>query len=467
MSYLAHDLAHIGAAAPLNLWAHFGASTANLMLALPNVPKEIQAYLRQTKGAMTLLERATREYKKPEFGIKEVRLGDQKIAVEEENVWSDTFCDLKHFKRDCARKDPKVLLFAPMSGHYATLLRGTVEALLPAHDVYITDWKNPRDIPYSKGTFGLNDYVDYARRMIDHLGADTHIIAVCQPTVPVLAALSLMAKDTRPDHMPLSVTLMGGPIHPSASHTAVTKFAKTKDLSWFQNNMVGQVSFFHEGVGRSVYPGFLQLFSFMGMNPDNHWQKHVDLFNDLCRGDEAAAIKTQVFYDEYNAVMDLTADFYLETVEMVFQKEALPNGTWFIDGVHVDPSHIQGMAMMTVEGALDDISAPGQTIAAHALCSGIAPDLKFNHIQSGAGHYGIFNGRKWREEIAPRMAGFMRLAAAGRGIHYSNGLPEGTLKTPTPWDMSRLSDYCTLSGASNSRNPSVIPASHLGAAAPA
>ncbi|MDE1152644.1 MAG: polyhydroxyalkanoate depolymerase [Micavibrio sp.] len=362
-------------------------------------------------------ERFTKEYVKPDFNITHTDIGGKKVDVTEEVVIDNAFASLLHFKRDTKRNDPKLLIVAPMSGHFATLLRDTVKQMLPSHDVYITDWKDAREVPLSKGDFGLDDYISYVKEFITKIGTDTHVVAVCQPTVPTMAAVSRLAQE-KSDCQPLSMTLMGGPVDTSAAPSDVTKLARTKPLSWFEENLIGKVPSTYAGAGRLVYPGFVQLFSFIAMHPDKHTDAHVEMFESLVKGDREKADKRKAFYDEYLAVCDLPAKFYLETVENVFIDQKLAKGTLTHEGEAVDPGAIRRTALFTIEGENDDISTPGQTTVAHRLCSGLAATQKYHHLQPGTGHYGIFNGRSWREEIAPRVTGFIRSTAAKAGVHY-------------------------------------------------
>lgn len=358
-------------------------------------------------------ERATRRFGRPDFGLSHTRINGKKVDIIEENMVENPFCNLLHFKRKTKRNDPKVLLVAPMSGHFATLLRGTVEALLPHHDVYITDWKDSRHVPLSEGAFSFDDYVTYLREYITHLGPDVHMIAVCQPAVPVLAAVSLMASDNDPNQ-PLSMTLMGGPIDTRVSKTEVTELAETKPLSWFENTVIQTVPAFYAGASRKVYPGFLQLSGFMSMNLDAHVGSHLQFYEHLIKGDGESSEKHRKFYNEYLAVMDIPAEFYLQTVEEVFQKHSLPRGhmKWRepLTGKQVDvrPKDITHTALLTVEGELDDISARGQTTAAHELCYNLPQRKQFHHFQLNCGHYGIFNGTRYRTEVMPRIRNFIR-----------------------------------------------------------
>jgi len=354
-----------------------------------------------------LIERTTRRWGKPEFGLPTTRINGREVAVTEVPVMTKPFCTLLNFQRATPHDDPKVLLVAPLSGHYATLLRGTVQALMQHHDVYITDWHDAKMVPLARGRFDYEDYVEYVMEFIRFLGPNTHVMAVCQPAVPVLAAVSLMAQMDDPCQ-PATMTLMGGPIDTTAAPTVVTQLAETRDITWFERNVITTVPVYYPGGMRSVYPGFIQLTGFMSMNLDRHVGEHVKLFRHLVRGDGESAEAHRKFYDEYLSVLDLTAEFYLQTVQQVFQEHALPRGTMKVRGMTVDPSAIEKTALMTVEGELDDISAPGQTIAAHRLCRNIPESKKLNHMQKSVGHYGIFNGRKWRDEIEPRVRAFIR-----------------------------------------------------------
>lgn len=367
-------------------------------------------YGRSVQAACELFERTTRRYGKPAFGLPTTLVGGTRVAVTEEVVWEKPFCRLVHFKRDLpppSRPQPKVLLVAPMSGHYATLLRGTVAELIQRHEVYITDWSDARMVPLSAGRFDLDDYIDYVIEMIHALGEDTHVIAVCQPSVPVLAAVALM--EEREDPLsPRSMVLMGGPIDTRVSPTAVNKLASEKDIEWFERNVIMPVPFPHPGFMRQVYPGFLQLSGFMSMNLDRHVTAHREFYQHLVKGDGDSAEKHRDFYDEYLAVMDLTAEFYLQTVDTVFCRHALPLGDMRHRGHRIDPSQIRRVALLTVEGELDDITGAGQTQAAHGLCSNIPDDRRADYVQPKVGHYGVFNGSRFRAEIAPRITDFIR-----------------------------------------------------------
>ena len=402
------------------------ADATRIMLQNPVNPLAHTLWGKSVAAGCEMFERVTRRYGKPAWRIADAVIDGETVPVTPEVAWKRPFCNLVHFQRltPQERDDPRVLIVAPMSGHYATLLRGTVEAFLPGHDVYITDWIDARDVPLSDGPFDLDDYIDYVIAMLHHLGAGTHVIAVCQPSVPVLAAVALM--EARGDRLsPASMTLMGGPIDPRNSPTAVNKLAQSKGIDWFRNNVITRVPFPNVGTMREVYPGFLQITGFMTMNLDRHIGAHRDMFMHLVRGDGDSASKHREFYDEYLAVMDLAAEFYLQTVESVFIRHALPKGEMMHRGERVDPSKIRNTALLTVEGENDDISGLGQTQAAHALCSGIPAARKSHHLQLQVGHYGVFNGSRFRAEIAPRIAAFIRehggLGADGAVLRLNGG----------------------------------------------
>ncbi|MEF3132420.1 polyhydroxyalkanoate depolymerase [Rhizobium sp. 268] len=364
---------------------------------------------RTMAASLEMFERTTRRYGKPEFGLNQTTIGDRMVSVREEIVWSRPFCNLLHFARNvpAARgNDPRILIVAPMSGHYATLLRGTVEALLPSADVYITDWIDARMVPMTEGTFDFDDYVDYVIEMLHFLGHDTHVIAVCQPSVPVLAAAAVMEEANDP-LSPASMTLMGGPIDTRINPTAVNKLAQERSLQWFSDNVIMNVPWPQPGFMRPVYPGFLQLSGFMSMNLDRHLVAHKEFFMHLVKNDGEPE-KHRDFYDEYLAVMDLTAEFYLQTVEEVFIKHSLPKGELMHRGKRVDPAAIRKVALLTVEGENDDISGVGQTKAAQTICVNIPEDMRMHYLQPDVGHYGVFNGSRFRREIAPRILDFVR-----------------------------------------------------------
>ncbi|KQO73914.1 polyhydroxyalkanoate depolymerase [Rhizobium sp. Leaf262] len=376
----------------------------------PMNPLSNTAFGRSLDAGFEVFERLTRRYGKPEFGLAETTIDGQAVVVHEEIVWSQPFCNLIHFQRDLPlghEGGSKVLLVAPMSGHYATLLRGTVEALLPSADIYITDWLDARTVALSDGRFDLDDYIDYLIDMLHHIGEGVHVVAVCQPSVPVLAAVSLMEADNDPC-APASMTLMGGPIDTRINPTAVNEMAKGKPIEWFRDNVIMHVPWPQPGFGRSVYPGFLQLTGFMSMNLDKHMTAHKDFYMNLVKNDGDSTETHREFYDEYLAVMDLTAEFYLQTVETVFIEHALPKGTMLHRGRVVDPSSVRRTALFTVEGENDDISGVGQTKAAHDLCLNLPAEKREHYMQPDVGHYGVFNGSRFRRDIVPRMRDFMR-----------------------------------------------------------
>jgi poly(3-hydroxybutyrate) depolymerase len=382
-------------------------------------------------AAAELFERTTRRYSKPEWHIDSTLVGGERVPVTIRTVWERPFCKLLHFERHLdhapKRPQPRLLIVAPMSGHYATLLRGTVEAFLPNHEVYITDWADARMVPLTEGPFDLDDYIDYVISMFHWLGIGAHAIAVCQPSVPVLAAVARMEAENDP-YVPFSMTLMGGPIDTRKNPTAVNKLAEKRGMNWFRTHVISKVPFPHPGFMREVYPGFLQLGGFIGMNFDRHMEAHRELFNDLVEGDGDSAKKHQEFYDEYLAVMDLTAEFYLQTVEKVFVRHDLPNGTFKHRDKPVDPSLIKRTALLTIEGENDDISGLGQTKATHDLCPNIPADKKVHYVQPKVGHYGVFNGSRFRAEIAPRIADFV----LSNNVSYADGSSASPRAKPRP-----------------------------------
>jgi poly(3-hydroxybutyrate) depolymerase len=404
------------------------ADATKLFFKNPANPFAHTTYGKSIAAAAELFERSTRRYRRPEWDISSALIGGERVPVRVMPVWERPFCKLLHFERAIAnpprRPQPKLLIVAPMSGHYSTLLRGTVETFLPNHEVYITDWADARMVPVAEGRFDLDDYIDYVISMLHTLGGDTHVLAVCQPSVPVLAAVALMEADNDP-YAPSSMVLMGGPIDTRINPNGVNKLAETRGLEWFRTHVITKVPFPHPGFMRDVYPGFLQLSGFMSMNLDRHVEAHRNLFTHLVKGDGDSAQKHREFYDEYLAVMDLAAEFYLQTVDTVFIRHALPKGEMTHRGRAIDPSRIKRTALLTVEGEHDDISGVGQTQAAHALCPNIPADRKEHYLQPGVGHYGVFNGSRFRAEIAPRIADFVlsnnkaggrsaRKAASGR-----------------------------------------------------
>jgi poly(3-hydroxybutyrate) depolymerase len=391
-------------------------------------------------AACELFERSTRRYGKPEWDIASTLIGAERVPVHISTVWERPFCRLQHFERmfeqQPRRPQPKLLVVAPMSGHYATLLRGTVEGFLPNHDVYITEWTDARVVPLAEGRFDLDDYIDYLISMLHFLGGDVHVIAVCQPSVPVLAAVARMEADGDP-HVPHSMVLMGGPIDTRINPTEVNLLAGRRGIDWFRHNVITKVPFPNPGFMRDVYPGFLQLYGFMTMNLDRHMQAHRNLYLNLIKGDGDSAQKHREFYDEYLAVMDLCAEFYLQTCETVFIRHALPLGEMTHRGVPIDPSKIKRVALMTVEGENDDISGVGQTEAAHSLCTSIPADRKYHWLQPEVGHYGVFNGSRFRAEIAPRISDFV----------LSNNADSSSKKT-----SARASNVVALNGNALAHN---------------
>lgn len=367
----------------------------------------------RVSAGLDLMHRLAKEYEKPQFGIQQAEVGGTPVAVQEQVALVKPFCRLLRFKRftdnpaalDIMKGQPTVLVVAPLSGHHSTLLRDTVKSLLQDHKVYVTDWTDARMVPLGAGPFHLNDYVAYVQEFIRLIGPEVNVISVCQPTVPVLAAVSLMASAKEPT--PRTLTMMGGPIDARKSPTAVNNLAMNKSLNWFEHNVIYRVPPNFPGAGRRVYPGFMQHTGFVAMNPDRHMSSHYDYFLDLVRGDGDGAESHRQFYDEYNAVLDMPAEYYLDTIKAVFQDFALVNGTWEVDGRPVRPQDISTSALLTIEGELDDISGAGQTRAAHDLCTGIAASRRFHYDVTGAGHYGIFSGRRWREKVYPRVREFI------------------------------------------------------------
>jgi poly(3-hydroxybutyrate) depolymerase len=388
---------------------------ASVFLRSPSNPFSAVPAAKQMAAAFDLFERSTRRYGKPIFDLPRTVVAGEVVSVSERVVWEQTFCKLIHFERAIARDhhhDPKLLIVAPMSGHYATLLRGTVEAFMPSHEVYITDWEDARMVPLASGTFNLDDYIDYVMAMLRHLGPGAHVIAVCQPSVPVIAAVARLEAERDPC-APVSMTLMGGPIDTRRSPTAVNLLAEQRGIEWFRRHCIMPVPFNYPGFMRLVYPGFYQLSGFMAMNLDKHLIAHRDYFDHLVKGDGDSAEKHREFYDEYLAVMDLTADFYLQTVDTVFVRHALPKGEMMHRDDPVDLEAIRRTALMTVEGENDDISGVGQTQAAHDLCLNIPANRRRHLLAEKVGHYGVFNGSRFRREIAPAIAEFIRASEAG------------------------------------------------------
>ena len=389
-------------ASPVRLWAN----ALEQAYTSPYNPLSETWIGKSVAAGAEIVARLTQNYGKPHFGLATTQIGNETVEVNEEILVRKPFCDLVRFRRDTIRRDPKVLVVAPMSGHFATLLRGTVEALLPEHEVHITDWKDAREVPVTSGDFSLDDYIDCIIAFCRYLGPDVHVIAVCQPSVPVLAAASLMAEAKDP-RQPRSLTLMGGPIDTRQSPTVPNDLAMRNSMMWFRQNVISTVPYGYPGAMRRVYPGFLQLTSFISMNLDRHVNAHMRQFEHLVKGDDDSADGHRTFYDEYLAVMDLNAEFYLQTIEVVFKEHLLPRGEWVSRDRKISPAAIE-TALMTVEGELDDISGIGQTKAAHALTPNIPGARHVHWEQPRVGHYGIFNGRKWREQIMPRVRNFIR-----------------------------------------------------------
>ncbi len=393
-------------------FSEFASATAKLY-SHPLSPFAQIPMAERLSASFDLMHRLAKEYEKPEFKITAATVGGVEVAVQEQVAIVKPFCRLLRFKRFTdnpqaltrMKTQPIVLVVAPLSGHHSTLLRDTVKALLHDHKVYITDWTDARMVPVGAGPFHLDDYVEYVQEFIRHVGPEAHVISVCQPTVPVLAAVSLMA--SRGEATPRTMIMMGGPIDARKSPTAVNNLAVNKSHAWFEANVIQRVPPNFPGAGRRVYPGFLQHTGFVAMNPDRHVSSHYDYFQDLIRGDDDNAEAHRQFYDEYNAVLDMPAEYYLDTIKTVFQDFALVNGTWVVRGEPVRPQDITTTALLTIEGELDDISGAGQTRAAHELCEGIPRGRQFHYDALGAGHYGIFSGRRWREKVYPEVRGFI------------------------------------------------------------
>ena len=408
MLYALHDLQRT-AMAP---WNYF-AKASHELLTNPFSPFSQLPASRRLAANAELFYRLTQDFAKPEWALHHTTVDGERVAVSDVAVLEKPFCRLLHFQRDLPVEhaaDPVVLIVAPLSGHHATLLRDTVRALLPDHEVYITDWVDARMVPLAKGPFHFDDYVEYVQEFIRFLGPELHVISVCQPTVPVLAAVSLMATADEPVK-PRTMIMMGGPIDARKSPTAVNNLAMQKPYSWFERTLIHRVPLKYPGGMRRVYPGFLQHMGFVAMNPSRHADAHRDFYRHLVAGDDDSAAAHRKFYDEYNAVLDMPAEYYLETIKRVFQEFQLPKGRLFVGEQLVRPQDIRQTALLTIEGELDDISGNGQTAAAHALCTGIPVAQREHFTAPGAGHYGIFSGKRWREEICPRVAAFIRTHA--------------------------------------------------------
>ncbi len=449
------------------------AQAASKLYSNPLNPASQTPLAQRVSAAYSLIHRLGKDYVKPEFGIRTVKVGGHvDVAIHERIEIDKPFCELRRFKRFSddpgtlqeLKAQPPVLIVAPLSGHYATLLRDTVRTMLQDHKVYITDWKNARLVPLSDGEFHLDDYVNYVQEFIRHIQAiygNCHVMSVCQPTVPVLAAVSLMA--SRGEKTPLSMTMMGGPIDARKSPTAVNNLAIHKSFEWFENNVIYRVPPNFPGAGRRVYPGFLQHTGFVAMNPDRHASSHYDYFKDLIKGDDASAEAHRKFYDEYNAVLDMDADYYLETIKTVFQEFKLVNGTWDVQGVdgkleRVRPQDIKTTALLTVEGELDDISGSGQTRAAQDLCSSI-PKADRHHLEvEGAGHYGIFSGRRWREVVYPQVRQFIldhaKAQTAKAPVAPARSAPKTTAAKPTTKASQRVAKPASVAARKSSAKAS-------------
>jgi poly(3-hydroxybutyrate) depolymerase len=429
------------------------ASAASKLYDHPLSPFAHSILSQRISAALDLLHRLAKDYEKPPFEITAATVNGVEVAVQERVALQKPFCRLLRFKRfsddlqalTAMKGQPTVLVVAPLSGHHSTLLRDTVRALLHDHKVYITDWTDARMVPASEGAFHLNDYVEYVQEFIRFIGPNVHVISVCQPTVPVLAAVSLLA--SRGESTPRTMTMMGGPIDARRSPTAVNNLAMNKRHEWFENNVIYRVPPNYPGAGRRVYPGFLQHTGFVAMNPDRHLSSHYDYFLDLIRGDEDSIEAHRKFYDEYNAVLDMPAEYYLETIKTVFQDFALVNGTWEVKGEFVRPQDITTSALLTVEGELDDISGAGQTKAAHDLCTGIPKERQFHYDVEGAGHYGIFSGRRWREKVYPQVRDFItRFDKEVASPAKPEALPDATAEA-VPAAPSRSKRSTTKAGA--------------------
>jgi poly(3-hydroxybutyrate) depolymerase len=411
MLYHAYELSH-AAVAP---WRQ-AADYQKRLYQSPYNPLSYTWAGRSVVAACDLFESLTRRYAKPEWNLHKTVINGYPVSVTPEVVWRKPFCELMHFRRNAEelnlarssmRADPRVLLVAPLSGHYATLLRRTVEAFLPDHEVFVTCWEDAREVPAADGPFDLNDYIDYVIDMIRVVGPQAHIVGICQPGPPVLAAIALMSEQDDPA-LPATMTYMGSPIDPRESPTVPNKLALERSYGWFKDNVIYSVPWPNKGFMRRVYPGFLQLGGFISMNRERHFLAHKEYFEHLVQGDCDSVHKHREFYDEYLAVLDLTEEFYLQTIRDVFQEFKLPRGEFFHRGKRVRPQAITKVALMTVEGEKDDISGIGQTQAAHGLCTGLADEMKVDYIQPGVGHYGVFSGTRFRTEIQPRMRQFMR-----------------------------------------------------------
>jgi polyhydroxyalkanoate depolymerase len=392
MLYFAYQM-QSDAMMPVRAWAGIAANSGS-------APLSEHPALRNFTAVYELIARAGLSHSRPAFGITSIAVGKREVEVREEAVAQTPFATLLRFKKDIAMPQPRVLLVAPLSGHFSTLLRATVRTMLPEHDVFITDWRNARDIPIMAGRFGVDEYTDHLIKFLEAIGPGAHVLAVCQPCVAVLSAVAVMAQAGNPAQ-PRSMTLMAGPIDTRINQTKVNLLAKKRSIEWFEQALTASVPLGYPGAYRRVYPGFVQLVAFMSMNLERHIKAHRELYENLANGEIEKAALTKAFYDEYFAVLDLTAEFYLETVRLIFQEHALPLGRLQWYGQRVDPSAIRKTMLFTVEGERDDICAVGQTVAAHDLCNKLRPYLKRHHMQAGVGHYGVFSGKRWETQIYP------------------------------------------------------------------
>jgi len=380
--------------APVKAWATMAMAAGGQPLLGDNPT------IRNLTAAYELVSRVGLTHTRPPFGIGSITVGNRQVEVHEEAAATTPFATLLHFKKDIATTQPRVLLVAPLSGHFATLLRATVRTMLPDHDVFITDWHNARDVPLIAGRFGVDEYVEHLIKFLEVMGPGAHVLAVCQPCVAVLSAVAVMAQTANPAQ-PRSMTLMAGPIDTRVNPTKVNVLANKRSIAWFERSLTASVPLRYPGAFRRVYPGFVQLLAFLSMNLERHVKAHKELYENLANGEDEKAAVTKAFYDEYFAVLDLTAEFYLETVWLIFQEYALPLGKLEYRGTRIDPSAIRRTMLLTVEGERDDICAVGQTVAAHDLCSKLRPYLKRHHMQAGVGHYGVFSGKRWENQVYP------------------------------------------------------------------
>jgi poly(3-hydroxybutyrate) depolymerase len=445
--YWYYEMSH-AALNPSRAWA----DATRLFFKNPLNPLSFTTFGKSVAAGCELFERSTRRYGKPEWNISSTVVGGERVPVHISTIWERPFCRLLHFERAFEhaprRPQPRLLIVAPMSGHYPTLLRGTVEGFLPNHDVFLTEWVDARMVPLSEGGFDLDDYIDYLISMLHLLGGDVHMLAVCQPSVPVLAAVARMEAEDDP-YVPDSMVLMGGPIDTRVNPTAVNVLAERRGVDWFRRNVITKVPFPNPGFMRDVYPGFLQLHGFVSMNLDRHIEAHRKLFLHLVQADGDSAQKHREFYDEYLAVMDLAAEFYLQTVETVFVRHALPKGEMTHRGIRIDPAEIRRVALLTVEGENDDISGVGQTEAAHRLCMNIPASRKAHWLQPAVGHYGVFNGSRFRAEIVPRVADFVLSNNAARTRSAGKRAPKRAGGSATPSGAVLAPPFALVSAAND------------------